>query len=335
MKQNKFLISLIFILLINTANAAVFTVNNTSPTAGQYAFVQDAITAAVSGDTIYIAGSTSNYNNIIVNKKLVFIGPGHNPQNTNTNVAKLQTVNLNTSLATKTKFYGLEINYITNTVNNVDSIVIDRCKITDHIYINNSNNYGWLIQGNVFTSIGNNIRFASTNNINHIYIHHNILNGQLNDLSYSTYNYDVYIYNNIFLKAGTAFVNNNFNLFVFNNIFYGTDPTASTNSCAFNNNTTLGSQFGPGNFNNTDPLFVAAGAAGTSYSPANNYRLTASSPCINTGVGGDNIGVYDNTFFFNENGIPSLPQIRTFIITTPSVPAGGTLNIQFTSTIKQ
>ena len=72
-------------IVINSQNL-VAVQNGGDPTF--YAEVKDAVTAAISGDTIYIPGGT--YEDIIINKKLHLVGVGHHPDSTSvTNMSQM------------------------------------------------------------------------------------------------------------------------------------------------------------------------------------------------------------------------------------------------------
>jgi hypothetical protein len=328
-----------FLAIATHTHGSVRTVNNNNPSPGQFTTIQAAITASTSGDTLYIAGGLASYNSFTLDKSLVIIGTGHNPQNQNTSIADIQNITLNNTAARKSRFIGLQFAYINTTASNIDSIVIERCKILNLIDVNNVQ-MGWSIRGNVFESSGINIRFASTNGIHHMYIHNNILNGYCNELSYAGYNYEIYLFNNIFLRNGDAFSGSNFYLVLSNNIFYRANTQNGTTSCTWNKNLSYQSNsngtFPNGtNLTNTDPVFVTFLSLGDNFSYAYNFNLQATSPLLNYGTDGTNTGVYGGGFYFEKNGTPAIPQIRSFTIANPNVQAGGTLNINFKSTIKQ
>ncbi len=335
----------LFILLISslcTLNsfATVRTVNNNNPSPGQYSSIQTAVTASVAGDTIYVSGSTVSYNNFSVDKALTIIGTGHKPQNQNTSVSIVDNISLSTTAASGSKFIGLNMNYLYTTANGITNILIERCLVRAYIDVNNYSHTFWYIQGNVFINSTANISFNNTGSINHIFIKNNCFNGSLNELSYSTYNTDIYVQNNLFLKNGNAFSGNNFYINIYNNIFYRANTIPYTTSCNWQKNTSYQSQadgtFPSGiNLTNTNPLFVNFPNAGDNYDYAYNFNLQATSPLINYGLDGTNANIYGGDVYFEKNGIPPIPQIRELNILTPTVAAGGTLNINFKSTIKQ
>lgn len=105
----------LFILLLSvafTSKATILTVNN-NPGGAQYTNLQNAINAASQGDTIYLHGSLTSYGDATVNdKKLVFIGPGIEPDvtpNLRASVGLLRIHNQNTTDCNGSVIMGLNI----------------------------------------------------------------------------------------------------------------------------------------------------------------------------------------------------------------------------------
>jgi hypothetical protein len=323
-----------------TSNATVRTVNNNNPSPGQFTTMTAAIAASSSGDTLYIAGSLASYNSFPLDKSLVIIGTGHNPQNQNTSISSIQNIALTTTAARKSQLIGLQFDYLYTTASGIDSITITRCKITNYIEVNNYTHFGWSIRGNVFESTGTNIKFNYNGSIHHMYMNNNVFNGACVDLQNAANNAEIYLFNNLFLRNGDAFTGINNGIYISNNIFYRANTVTNTTACAWNKNLSYQSAavgtFPSGvNLVNADPLFVTFPALGASFDYAHNYNLQSTSPLINYGTDGTNAGLTGGTAYFEKNGTPGIPQIRSFIIANPNVQAGGTLNINFKSTIKQ
>ena len=75
MKQSMLLFLLFFAAALN---AAIITVDNNVPSAGDHSTLQAAHDAASAGDVIYVVPSQMLYSGIIVNKPLSFYGVGFN-----------------------------------------------------------------------------------------------------------------------------------------------------------------------------------------------------------------------------------------------------------------
>ena len=141
-----------------------------------------------------------------------------------------------------------------------------------------------------------------------------------------------------------------------NNIFYGmnlipeneyTDLDTLSYSINLNNNITYltpqdltaNSWFAVGTNNvDSDPLFVDFPVDGAAFSIEHDYHLQAGSPGIGAGVNGENLGIYDGMYPFPDklDAKPKGPVMgRVEAIGSPSVPAGGTLEIRFNSSIEE
>jgi hypothetical protein len=143
------------------------------------------------------------------------------------------------------------------------------------------------------------------------------------------------------------------NVIFTNNIFYGVPLNPSLTNTVFNNNIAFAT-------NNDALVFPGAITTGTISSNPNfvqmenpqiaacqfynsihaslseayfnqiNLTLAASSPAINTGIGGVNIGPSGGVSEFNyrTQSRPRIPQMQSLIINNAGIPLGGTLNVQ-------
>jgi hypothetical protein len=324
------------IILSSLAYARVLTVNNRSGSTAQYATIATAITAATAGDTIYVQGSETAYGNFDLDKKLVFIGPGHNPQKQVALKAEIGTITLGkTANSTGSTFIGLNINQI-NSSNSftINDITIKRCYIGVIYSYGNSTSEptNWVIENNIVTStiyVSNN---QNSTTANQFIINNNILTGVI------YYANESFINNNIFIST----VSSNANAFYLvrnctmqNNIFYGVSPEGASNS-TFNNNLSYsttanpipyGTNFGTANKVNVDPAFTDFPTAGAgTFNYDYDFHLQASSPGKNAGTDGKDMGVYGGVGF-SESGEPAVPQIREFVIKNSVVAPNSKLNI--------
>lgn len=119
----------------------VWRVNNVDAMPKDFNSLQSAISAADSGDTIYIEGSPvaygdqSTYYSVILNKQLVLIGPGYYLNGSsaneglqyNTDEANIQTIRLD-SAASGSEFIGLRLHYIA--FNNANGLRADNLRFT-------------------------------------------------------------------------------------------------------------------------------------------------------------------------------------------------------------
>lgn len=335
MKQTLFIIALVASTLF--ASATVRTVNNNFVSPGQYASVTAAIAAASAGDTILIHASPVNYNSFTITKQLVFFGTGHNPQTNNAQRCYMQSIILSSN-SSGTQFYGLDCDYIYPNVNNITNIKVVRCRINGNIQSNNNQIDNWTIEGNYFATSATNIHLFNYP-CHDLFIKNNIFNGKLEQ--FYTSNYNVYFINNIFLRNGNVFDYYFANANFYNNIFYRGSPAGNGyGGLNFDKNVSFQcstNTFPNGtNFVNIDPSFTNFPLVGDYFDYSYDFHLLSTSAVHNLGNDGTDPGVYGGTVVFNQNGLPSIPYIKSLTITgANTVPANGTLNISVKGKVTQ
>jgi hypothetical protein len=95
------------------ASANTYTVDNRPGRAADFDSLQDAIAAALPGDTLYVMGSQFTYGNITLGKPLTIVGPGYLLGANEIAIAEANHANLNsltiTANASGSTFVGLHI----------------------------------------------------------------------------------------------------------------------------------------------------------------------------------------------------------------------------------
>ncbi len=333
MKTFKLILAVAVFAIGLQSNATIINVNNASPSPGQYSGLQDAIDAALAGDSIYLAATNLSYGNVVFNKQLHFFGPGYIVSNgilgNRAIVGELHfTTNISGSSVT-----GIEFSRFYADVNNqtYSNLSIQRCIITDYLYIGNNTSVALSLEGNVFTSASFNT-YPSGTNQNSI-IRNNIFNGSI----FSVVSSD--ISNNIILglNAGAAagLGNSVTSCNVVNNIFIGrnTSSISATNSVNGNLSFAGSNNAFPGagvNLVNIDPAFVSAVVGLFAWSK--DYTLAGGSPAIGAGAGGVDLGVYDGEGVYRKDGEPAIPIIRSVNVPGGNVvPANSSFNINIIS----
>jgi hypothetical protein len=333
-------ITFLFLISIFSFNAysTVRTVSNAPINAGTFTDIQTAINASALGDTVYVHGSPTAYTGTLtINKRLTLIGPGGYITGTVGNnfpatISGQITVDssLSTHFPTGTKIIGI---YCDNAlqIRKGNNILIDRCVI---------NQIGFSDQGNP------NIRMVVKNTSAYL------INGYDPLCCYQTVNFfltitncfssyisymgqNTVILNNVIKNTLTGFNGTNFS----NNIFYYT-TFDNVDNCVFSNNVNFGSpnqltlpygtNTGGGNLNQQDPLFIGSIPLNVAWNDLDdNWGLQASSPCINAGTDGTNIGPSGGSNPLpNWFGVPNIPQMQELNILNGAVPQNGTLDIQ-------
>ncbi len=343
---------LAFLISGNKAFATVITVSNNpvDSAAAMYSNLQAALDAASSGDTIYVSGSPTSYGDIIITKQLTLIGAGYNPNNQFGHASQLGTVTLATaglptpSSSSGTFITGFIVYKITDIWNiSIDNITISRNRIVE-LYIESDPGYpesGWSIVNNFFTYFTGGQKLDGSYSAFNILIANNIFDGaSLIGFSQAS----VLITNNLFLNKNPA-IGGLSNSIITNNIFYGAGVGSNSDNadyCTFNNNISYGgattsfdygTNSSAGNLEDTSPQFVSVSGAAFDYSY--DYHLQGTSPGINAGTDGSDIGLYGGTYSFPSGGdvpwqtspMPAIPQIMQMDVLNSVLPADSTLRI--------
>lgn len=333
----KFQFLVLFLGITTLVKATTITLNNNNPSAGQYTTFAAAQAAASNGDTILVQGSTNNYGDLTISKRLVIIGPGHNPTDKqNTQKAFCDNFFFQTG-SNNTKIYGMEVYSIYGDASNT-GIELHLLKITYRIFMRSGNNDNWIVDGCVFTHTGENINAQGYATVNMI-CRNNIFNGYIESMGTSGYRYFL---NNIFLgNTSWAFRSSRY-IYANNNIFYrqGMQDNGNANSIVYTKNVSYqssgGNTFpnGSGNFEGVDPQFVTSIGTGAFFDYATDYHVQ-NAALLGTGSDGTDVGIYGGTGDYSQNGIPRNPYIKTFTITgSNTVNAGDPVQIYIKAKVR-
>ena len=348
MKTIKSLLTIALFCMAITVHATVYTVDNHASAPTPYQTIQSAVDVASNGDTIYVQGSGFPYATFTLNKQLVIIGAGANPQKQNAQASIVTKIILDAA-ASGSSIMGFQIpqkiTYVTNNVDNI-SFIGNYCDGTGqtscHVRGNN-----WIVRNNFFVR-GIQIDTATTAFTceNNVFTIKGIISDNLNPATALSTG-AVVIKNNIFLDnsfGGAAFENGGgggrpTGLTVENNIFFGQDPSLCS-GCTFNNNISYlcnnatlppSSCSGINNVSATDPLFINFPLTGANYFYGTDCHLQTTSAGHNTGTDGTDRGIYGSASPFIYGGEPAIPQIKSLDIHNTVVPVGGSLQFNAVS----
>jgi hypothetical protein len=355
MKKICYLFIIISIPFISSAT--VRTVSNQPSGGAQFNTIQLAVDASADGDTIYVHGSPNIYDVFtLADKKLVIIGPGWAPDKDMAFQAIINGCNLRNSTnpgsPSGTELQGLIfVQGVNLSVNfgsdfGVGSLRIIRCQFnsTVNFSLGTSND---LFEGCLFlTSI--NFTTNSTNGASNILFQNNqfYANQCCTSAGFTGLNTNisnVQFDHNVFYGDGSgagvlAFSGCQF-LTLSNNIFSRRNPSGVSNS-TFTNNITI-------NCGSTgDTVWIRNGNTGTGniaaqnpqtttdvttagFSGLNDFTIT-SGPANNAGSDGKDIGLlYEPTGSLNWTNSRNsrFPRMFSMNITTPTVAAGGNINV--------
>ena len=343
--------------------AAIRTVSNNPAQPAQFSTFAAAQSASVDGDTIYIQGSPFQYTTLTVTKRLVIVGAGFAPNNSDgqpTNVANILLSRTGGNNASGSTIMGLLSGNIGPEGLSLacDNITLLRNRFlnsTIALTLNNSSSgtyaKGWIIVNNIFQGrVDGGASSSSPSPLNIVFANNIFVGQSINGFNSAT----VIIDHNLFLGvSGVGVLAGMYNVVVSNNIFSRSlglvlDPSPSVVFCAFNNNlsnlTTIansdyynpatdfanfvasvgGSNIGSGNIIGQNPLFIL-NANPDAYSTLDNYRLQSTSPGKNAGNDGTDLGIYGGSYPFPSGGaIGSGFDTRP----VPPVPQVTSLNIQ-------
>lgn len=332
-------------LILGVCNAfsTVYTVNNQSGFDADFSSLATAISAANSGDSLYIEPSSISYGAVVIDKQLFLIGPGHNPDFSPYN-AYMSSISLSSN-STGTILKGLSFGQLATYAGTVvNDIVVSGC----YCYAQNpislsgsSTMNNWIFEGNVITSQTNGINLASLG-ANAIFRNNylEVTAGSIiiqNAPSGSVFDHNVMIVSGN-PTFGSAINGLNTNIEITNNILLigttsASPPASGCLSCLWENNITYSSTLNlsplPGtNFNNIDPEFVNYPTVQNTYSYAYDFHFTDSSVGIGAATDGSDIGLYGGIFNFSATGADGgIPEVVNFTIATSTAPSGGTITI--------
>jgi len=312
------IVILLAVLISQPLSATKWRVSNVPGVIANFTNLQlanDAV-SVLAGDTVYLEGSTLNYGDATINKKLIIVGPGfflgeNDSTQANKVAATLNSLNMNTgsegSVVTGVSMTGS----LTLTAG---SIVIKRCYASYTVTIFSSNNIliqSWFNRITCYASTQNNI---IKNNAIYSPIYEYCL--MMQDGS------NAVVFNNIFFgyhRICNAEYRNN--IAYSNSSYYNVFDVAG--SCTVENNIAAGAQYNsyPNNLNNQDMNTVFACFNNcTGFSSDERYKLLVpTSPAIGYGYGGVDCGIFGGSQPYVLSGIPSFPAIWELVVDGISV----------------
>jgi hypothetical protein len=337
--MKKSFIFLLFLLVGSSSFATIRRVNNNPGVVTNVTFVfsntQAAITASVSGDTIYLEPSDINYGSLaFASIKLTIIGPGYLlNKNPNTPFDKRSASVSSISIAGNSntngsRILGLEVKNsngaygdisITNALSNLE---ISNCICNDLKVESSSQGLGCLISNNI---ILNNLRAVGTTGFTSSIITNNIIWGSIieadndniikNNIIYGGANFLSKYFNNIIFQNNLAGFELNQTSRIFNNVCVGCTGTPINNNFF---TTTANTIFNVAEPRNLDDLRDDV------------FQLPSTSPAKGKGVGGIDCGVFAGATPYVLSGIPAFPMITSF---SQGVVSGA--NLPITISIKR
>ena len=304
-----------------------------------YTTLQQAVTAAQSGDIIHVVGSPFGYAGATINKRLTIQGIGVEPDKDRPLLSYVGTLTVTNPTAAGTiVIEGLVIQGNVNFNQSVDDVVIRKCQITGGVGSASIHNNVQIVR-NLFT--GGNAVVGFTNTTSPM----NLVQGNLIVGGGYIYGKRLMVNQNTFVadqNASTlAAVNGCDFCTIQNNIFYGREPAnAHSANTEWNNNLLFGvapvdlppignGNSGGGNLQGADPQFVSLLPQGTNtYSTDLDLHVTAGSPALTASTTDGEVGMYGGSFPYDLT-VP-LPVIQQ-LSTTGAVEQGVDLGVTVTA----
>lgn len=306
-------------VIVKTSHAKVWRVNPTPGASADFTMLNIAVSHAtvLSGDTIYLEGSSTSHGYITLTKRLVIIGPGYFLSGAGANLGLQHSplMNIFTQLDIDSSASGSVLMGVRGVsiriAQGADNITITRC----HASISN---FGAVVAGSRALNIVINKCFADLN------INANLVNFQVTNCILGAVilpnTIDALIRNNTITGVTTIT-----NCYFSNNIITSTFTNSFFN-CSVRYNFTVGSGNLPAGNNNRlgVPLLTLILNSGSSDGM---YRLAAGSPAIAAGepIGGEtpDCGAYGTADPYRLSGIPAIPTIYSLSVPA-AVPASAT-----------
>ncbi|MEO8150814.1 MAG: T9SS type A sorting domain-containing protein [Bacteroidia bacterium] len=353
--MKKLLLISLFISCSNLiSEAKVWIVNNNSNApAGQLNNINAAMSVATSGDTIYVVGSPTPYDQFIYPTiPLTFIGPGYRPDKDNPYSAQLGQFGFQNG-AGNCRILGFILSQFAISNGGADNLEIAYNYFTSMQVIIGG---GCWVHNNIFNVTGGNCYLSLRWSYNHIT--NNIFNNcQQKDYfmidqepGYAPHAGNE-INNNLFLSSGGGYVMDNaLNFSISNNIFMHCTPVNPGSpfpptNCNFNYNLTyqtyldtflFGTNYSSSgiNYYATNPNFINPTGNFIFDYPPYDFQLQTTSVGHNGGSDSTDIGPFGGTAYpmLNLTGQINIPAIKKLTIANPIVGINKPFNFHLKTT---
>lgn len=318
-------------------NQKIAVVHNGNST--YYANLTPALAAAQNGDTIYLPGGNLSNSIVTINKGIIIIGTGHNPDSTGSTGATFLNEIQVVSGADGGALFGIRCNNLQfgNSIQNQDinNFLIKQCWINNlkPSFSNPSNSTNITFDENIIITLSQNCSFLSVLFIKNIF-----------DLN-ANYFFPATFFNNIFhrITGNTVPISNNQSIFsnnifiikenysqnkaifsgsdnfIENNLFCATTPIPIeliTNGNISNNNIIVQSP------SDVFQFWYSTYYNDNQFRYQHNYHLLPSCIGKNAGTDGNDVGIYGTPFPAKDGAVPFNPHISSKNISTQVSPTG-------------
>lgn len=341
--MKKLLVFTALLCAVSFSFATIRTVNNMPGSDADFTTVAAAITASTPGDTIYVQPSINPYSTASLDRRVVLMGPGHNPSfslyNSQINVLTLQPGSDNSIIK------GLVLPSVQSSSGaTIVNVLFSGCLISNNsasaLQVNSGVYNNWVFEGCAFIAGSNPVSFSGIGAnliIRNCYAQSNAASITLNSVPsgalidhciLSTINASVYggavLGSNVELRNSIIISNASTNF----GVGYNCGNCIIEDNILWNESGTFPSSgLSASNFVNASPQFEFFYISGE-YRYDWNFQIGQESPGINTASDGSNIGIYGGIFNYSHTGADGgTPQIVDFSLDSSTAPAGGTITI--------
>jgi hypothetical protein len=346
MKSQNLLLSALAILMLSfTAEATVWRVNNNAGVDADFNNLNTAVNSGtvVSGDTLYVEASSTNYGSFTCSKQLTIIGTGFMLDANDSTQADQNEASLNGTTYFNPGSEGSIIYGMTwqngQLYINADNVTV----IRNHFYTTSSYSQCIRIQNG-----HNNVAIVQN------FIHHYVNTTTYYCLYFEGNNNNIFVSNNIFIRGNqTSFTSNTYNEAIYmpssgatatyvKNIFlgylriYNSQMEDNIHVCGsfvgsgnnYENNISYTTTFGTLNGNQQNVTMTGNNVFeettnGYTFDEDGFWRLSTGSPAIAAGKSGDDCGVFDGALEWKPSGIPPIPAIFDATVPTIGTPSSG------------
>lgn len=337
-------IPLLLVLLLSAFKlfANKYTLDNSPGSPADFTNATDAMSGVADGDTIYVQPSSTSYGIINLNKRIVLLGAGHNPEFTSYR-SEFSDIRFYTGSG-ESIIKGL---YVSNLIvimafQNVPNVVLSHNFLTGQnvmAYESWATAPTWIIESNVIYSTSNWISIGAITDGS--IFRNNLFCTVTASLFYGLPAGTILDHNTFVFSTGSQVENliNGISINITNNLFYINAPSTGNlhgacTSCFWENNMTYSlnntiNDLPGSNYNNIDPLFVNVPDNSPLFLYSNDYHLTALSPALNAASDGTDIGLTGGIAPFNMFGFdPSLPRLKEVNLLQNAAPVNGTITLR-------
>jgi len=322
----------------------IWTVDNNPAANPDFASIDQAVDAADPGDFIYVQPSFESYGEAEVDKLVHLRSQGHYSPASNEVGARIEQLQIRGG-SDGSSVSGFDIGQVLNYQANVqkDDITVSNCRY-ERLGVGGHN---WTIEGCVSVTASasyTNVKiFADYQNT---LIHHNIFqNYGTSGTSFAITgaNATTLEFNNIYVLQDNRLIAESSDVEFQNSVILSTDTqndlevdetvNITFDHClSYNYNGFSISLEGSDNLEDTDPNFTNLTGGSPLFSYDNIYVPSAGSPLEGNASDGDNIGIYNESYSFDQVGHPvDLPYILNLDLLNPGVVQGDDLQIEFSA----